>query len=58
MRGMVAGLWGFAAFFYVLSLVVTRFSLLVAYGSAILCALAVQAVSLYRMRVPIVRSAN
>ncbi|MEM5383015.1 hypothetical protein VSR68_05335 [Paraburkholderia phymatum] len=52
LRGMVAGLLAFAAFFYVLGLTLTRFNLLVAYGGAILCTLAIQAVSLYRMRVP------
>ncbi len=58
MRGMLAGLLGFAAFFYVLSLMLTRFGLLAAYGSAIACALAIQAVSLYRMRVPVVQPAE
>jgi hypothetical protein len=58
MRGMVAGLYGFAAFFYVLSLMLTRFSLLVSYGCAILCALAVQSISLYRMRLLIPKSAE
>lgn len=50
MRGMVAGLSGFAAFFYVLSLALTRVSLPAAYGGAIFCALAIQAVALYRIR--------
>lgn len=50
MRGMVAGLLGFATFFYVLSLALTRTNLVIAYGGAIFCALAIQAVSLYRMR--------
>ncbi|MEW6341121.1 MAG: hypothetical protein RXR20_17535 [Paraburkholderia sp.] len=53
MRGMAAGLAGFAAFFYVLSLTLTRLSLFDAYGCAILCTLAIQAVSLYRMRLPV-----
>jgi hypothetical protein len=53
MRGVVAALLGFAAFFYVLSLTLTRFNLVAAYGGAILCTIAIQAVSLYRMRVPI-----
>jgi hypothetical protein len=53
MRGMVTGLLGFAAFFYVLSLTLPRVSLPIAYGSAILCTLAIQAVSLYRMRIPV-----
>ncbi|MDR3096737.1 MAG: hypothetical protein LBV73_06645 [Paraburkholderia sp.] len=52
MRGMVAGLLGFAAFFYLLSLALTRTNLVAAYGGAIFCALAIQAVSLYRLRVP------
>ncbi|MGU7774485.1 hypothetical protein ACV229_30440 [Burkholderia sp. MR1-5-21] len=51
-RGMVAGLVGFASFFYVLSMMLTRTNMLAAYGSAILCTLAIQAVSLYRMRLP------
>jgi hypothetical protein len=50
LRGMVAGLSGFAAFFYVLSLALMRVSLPVAYGGAIVCALAIQAVALYRIR--------
>jgi multidrug transporter EmrE-like cation transporter len=53
MRGMVTGLVGFAAFFYLLSLTLTRLNLLAAYGGAIVCALAIQAVSLYRMRSPV-----
>jgi hypothetical protein len=53
MRGMLAGLLGFAAFFYVLSLTLPRLSLIDAYGSAILCTLAIQAVSFYRMRIPV-----
>lgn len=53
MRGMVAGLLGFAAFFYLLSLTLMRLSLLAAYGGAIVCTLAIQAVSLYRMRLPV-----
>ncbi|TFW05790.1 hypothetical protein E4K72_10875 [Oxalobacteraceae bacterium OM1] len=52
LRGMVAGLWGFAAFFYVVSLMLTRFDLFTTYTSAVLCALAIQAVSLHRMRLP------
>lgn len=50
LRGMVAALLSFAAFFYVLSLTLTRFNLAGAYGGAIVCVLAIQAVSLYRMR--------
>jgi MFS family permease len=53
MRGMVAALLGFAAFFYLLSLTLTHVSLAGAYGGAILCTLAIQAVSLYRMRAPV-----
>ncbi|AJG24388.1 hypothetical protein [Cupriavidus basilensis] len=53
LRGMVAGLFGFAAFFYVLSLTLTRLSLFVAYSGAILTALAVQAISLHRMRLSV-----
>jgi hypothetical protein len=52
-RGMVAGLLGFAAFFHVLSLTLTRLSVFEAYGAAIICTLAIQAVSLYRLRVPV-----
>lgn len=58
MRGMVAGLVGFAAFFYVLSLTLTRVNMLASYGVAILCTLAIQAVSLYRMRFPVTRPAE
>jgi hypothetical protein len=58
MRGMLAGLLGFAAFFYVLSLVLTRFGLFAAYGDAMICALAVQAITLYRMQLPIAQSAR
>jgi hypothetical protein len=50
LRGMVSGLVGFASFFYVLGLTLTRLNLLAAYGGAIVCALVIQAVSLYRMR--------
>ncbi len=50
LRGLVAGLWGFAVFFYVLSLALLHLSLPVAYGVAALCALAVQGVSLYRIQ--------
>jgi hypothetical protein len=53
LRGVVTGLLGFAAFFYVLSLTLTRTNLFAAYGGAILCTLAIQAVSLYRMRLPL-----
>jgi hypothetical protein len=56
MRGMAAGLIGFAAFFYVLSLTLTRVHLIAAYGGAILCTVAMQAISLYRMRVPVALS--
>lgn len=52
MRGMTTGLFAFAAFFYVLGFMLTRTNLAVAYGSAIACALGVQAVSLHRMRRP------
>lgn len=51
-RGMVAALPGFAAFFYVLSLTLPRLHMFAAYGCAILCTLAIHAVSLYRMRLP------
>lgn len=52
MRGMAVALPGFAAFFYVLSLTLPRMNILAAYGGAILCTLTIQAVSLYRMRLP------
>jgi len=52
MRGMAAGLLGFASFFFVLSLTLTRWNLLAAYGGAIVCVLTIQAISLYRMRLP------
>jgi hypothetical protein len=52
MRGMVAALPGFAAFFFVLSLTLPRLHMFAAYGAAILCTLAIHAVSLYRMRLP------
>jgi hypothetical protein len=52
MRGMTTGLLGFASFFLVLSLTLTRWSLVSAYASAILCVLTIQAISLYRMRMP------
>jgi hypothetical protein len=56
LRGMVAGLWGFAVFFYVLSLALTRFGLPAAYGAAVFCALAIQVISLRRMRLSVPRS--
>jgi hypothetical protein len=58
MRGMVAGLSGFAAFFYVLSLTLMRVSLPAAYGAAIFCALTIQAVSLYRLQVRVSQPAD
>jgi hypothetical protein len=56
LRGMATGLTGFAAFFYVLSLTLTRMNPIAAYGAAILCVVAIQAVSLYRMRIPVALS--
>jgi hypothetical protein len=53
LRGMVASMLGFAAFFHVLSLTLTRLSVVEAYSAAIVCTLAIQAVSLYRLRVPV-----
>jgi len=53
LRGMVAGLFGFGVFFYVLSLTLTRSSLPVAYGLAILGALAVQSALWRRIRQPV-----
>lgn len=52
MRGMTAGLFAFAAFFYVLGLMLTRANLAAAYGGALACALGMQAVWLHRMRRP------
>ncbi|MBH9662129.1 hypothetical protein KTF21_16120 [Burkholderia multivorans] len=56
LRGMVAALPGFALFFYVLGLTLTRLNLLAAYGSAMLCVLAIQAISFYRMRTSVTLS--
>lgn len=50
MRGMVTGLFGFAVFFFVLSLALGRVPLVVAYGCAMAAALGVQAGALWRMR--------
>lgn len=50
MRGMGAGLLGFGVFFFVLSLALTRVSLSLAYGAALLAALGAQAWSLRRLR--------
>ncbi|RDU95779.1 hypothetical protein [Trinickia dinghuensis] len=59
MRGMVAGLLSFAACFYILSLTLMRLNLVAAYSVPILCTLAIQAVSLYRMqRVPVALSTD
>lgn len=52
-RGVVAGLLSFCAFSYLLSLTLPRLSLFDAYGISLLCTLAIQAVFLYRMRVPV-----
>lgn len=53
MRGLVAGLFSFAVFFYSLSLVLPKFNLFAAYTIAIICALIVQFISLrYIQRVP------
>lgn len=56
LRGMVAALLGFATFFYVLGLTLTRLNPLAAYGGALLCVLAIQAISLYRMRTSVTLS--
>ncbi|RFB78031.1 hypothetical protein [Methylovirgula sp. 4M-Z18] len=58
MRGMAAALFGFAVFFYVLSLMLTQFSLPVTYVTAVLSALAVQGVSLLRMHQPTTQPAE
>lgn len=50
MRGLVAGLFGFAAFFYVVSLLLARYGLVVSYGSAAACAVALQVLALRQMR--------
>ena len=52
LRGMVSGLLGFAVFFYVLSLTLTHATLILSYGTAVACALTVQAFTFYRMRRP------
>lgn len=58
LRGMVAGLLAFAVFFYVLGLMLETYDLLVAYSCAVFGALAVQAISWYRVRarVPAIKS--
>ena len=50
MRGMVAGLLGFAVFFHALSLMLERSTLVVAYGGAVAAALATQGLLLVRLR--------
>jgi len=50
MRGLVAGLFGFVAFFYVISLLLARHGLFVSYGSAAVCAVALQVFALNQMR--------
>ncbi len=58
MRGMAAALFGFAVFFYVLSLMLNHFSLPVTYLTAVISALAVQAISLFRMHQPTTQPAE
>ncbi len=50
MRGMVAGLFGFALFFFVLGLLLPRSGLAAAYALAVLAALLAQALTLRRLR--------
>jgi len=50
MRGMVAGLFGFAVFFYVLNITLTKFHLAAAYGCALVAASIVQMLALQTMR--------
>lgn len=50
LRGMLAGLLSFATFFYVLSLALAWVGLFAAYADAILCALAVQAITWRRLQ--------
>lgn len=50
MRGMVAGLLGFAVFFWVLGLTLGQLPTALAYAAAVIATLAVQAVSLRRLR--------
>jgi len=50
MHGMVAGLFGFAVFFYALGLMLPRFDLVVSYAVAIVAALLAQGFSYWRMR--------
>ena len=50
MRGMCVGLVGFGVCIFVLSLTLTRVSLPVAYGAALVAALGTQAWSLRRLR--------
>ena len=52
MRGAATGLLSFAAFAYALGLTLMHLHLIAAYIVPILCTLAIQGVSLYRMRVP------
>ncbi|MGN6580141.1 MAG: hypothetical protein ACTHJ1_09150 [Bordetella sp.] len=50
MRGLVAGLFGFAAFFYVIGLMLVHYGLVVTYFSAAACAVASQVFALHQMR--------
>ncbi|WP_238582617.1 hypothetical protein [Trabulsiella odontotermitis] len=52
MRGMVGGSFSFAVFFWSLSLLLPRFSLLMAYSIAVALALLVQSISVVRMQRP------
>ncbi len=57
-RGVAAGLLSFCAFSYVLGLTLLTLNLFAAYAIPIVCTLAIQAVSLYRMRVPVAVAAD
>lgn len=50
MRGLVSGLFGFAAFFYVVSLLLVRHGLFFSYAIGAACAVALQAFALRRLR--------
>lgn len=55
MHGMAAGLFGFAAFFYAVSLLLVQYGLPITYSCATACAVALQALTLRRIRRPAAR---
>lgn len=50
LRGMLSGLYSFAAFFFVLSWTLSGASLFVSYGCAVVAALAVQGIAFRRLK--------